>query len=35
MPYWTDNEMLLLMAISFLIGLSLSWFIRTLKSIDK
>ena len=31
-PYWTDKELLLLMSLSFIVGLLLSWLIRTLKS---
>ena len=31
MAYWTDAEMIGMMAISFLIGLSLSWLIKALK----
>ena len=30
---WTDSDLICLMALSFLVGLSLAWFIRTVKSL--
>lgn len=34
-PYWTDNEMMLMMLMCFLLGFGLNWIIRTYKELNK